>query len=141
MRINAYHIKLRFHSSEVSLAVLCDRARLDYRRLEGHLKFCAYCVLEVSIYLSIKDCATNVFKTLDSITPLFYNAFEDKYAGSVCTLAWQEILLYCMLTNLISFEVQLDIKGDGTTFVFYTGLPHNIYLVHVSMVTAMIYLP
>lgn len=55
----------------VDIVVLVDRATLDYRRLEeGHLKF----VLKVySRYPTAftSKINTNVFLTLDNITPVF----------------------------------------------------------------------
>ena len=62
---------------------LCERARLDYRRLEeAHLKFCVLNVfLRYPATFPSWKLSTSISDTLDHITPLFYLAFEARYAG------------------------------------------------------------
>lgn len=58
------------------------RARLDYRRLEeAHLKFAVLNVYKryPSNFLSMK--LYSITDTLAEITPIFYKAFEARYAG------------------------------------------------------------
>ena len=81
------------------------RARLDYRRLEeAHLKFAVLNVYQryPSNFLSM--AMYSVADTLEEITPIFYKAFEERYAGlfnkySRC-LGIREISLYDIMPLL-----------------------------------------
>lgn len=60
-----------------------DRLKLDRRRLEeAHLKFCV-----LDVYKRYPEAfprwviSTSVQQTLEDVTPLYYKAFADKYAG------------------------------------------------------------